>query len=332
MENNLFCALVFLLTVSGLSEGQSCSGYECLKNYIDKPEPAYKWTDTGVRLRDEGWTGYMLNFTSQTWLHPQLVTRSEWWHQLLIIVPDTVTVLDSAILWIDGVDNLSPEDVNEGFYSVEFLAEVSKKQEMISVIVFQVPNQPIIFSEDTLQAERWENELIAFTWWHFIQDKDQDAGYLIRLPMIKSVVKAMDTVTNFLTDDTIPEEIQKTGVNPTKFIAGGASKRGWTAWNLATVDPRVIAIYPTIMDLLNYIENMKHQFASYGGWTSALYDLWIMNITMYTDSKEMQDLQNVLDVYQYPEKMMIPKLVFLGTNDEFFLPTNTRYWWKDLPS
>ena len=149
--------------------------------------------------------------------------------------------------------------------------------------------------------------------------------------MIKSAVKAMDTVTNFLIDDTAPEEIQETGLNPTKFIAGGASKRGWTAWNLATVDPRVIAIYPTIMDLLNYVKNMKHQFASYGGWTSALYDLWIMNITLYTDSKEMQDLQNVLDVYQYPEKMMIPKLVFLGTNDEFFLPTNTRYWWKDLP-
>ena len=46
-----------------------------MKNYIDKPEPAYKWSDTGVRLREEEWTGYLLNFTSQTWLTPELVTR-----------------------------------------------------------------------------------------------------------------------------------------------------------------------------------------------------------------------------------------------------------------
>ena len=323
--------------IIGLADCQSCSGYECLKNYIDKPEPAYKWTDTGARLRQEGaggggWTGYVLNFTSQTWLNPELVTRSEWWHKLLIIVPDNVEVLDTATLWIEGVDNNQADnDINPDGYNVQFLANVSITQGMTSAMVFQVPNQPIVFAEDVLQIDRTENELIAFTWWHFINDADQDAEYLIRLPMIKSAVKAMDTITNFLTDDTAPEEIQNVGLNPTKFIAGGASKRGWTAWNLATVDSRVIAIWPAIMDLLNYVKLMKHEFASYGGWSYAMSALWEMNITLYTDTQEMLDLQNILDVYQYPEKMMIPKLVVLATNDEFFLPTNTRYWWKDLP-
>ena len=81
-----------------------------MRNYIDKPEPAYKWSDTGVRLRDEGWTGYLLNFTSQTWLSPELVTRSEWWHQLLIIVPDSPRVLDTAALWVEYGENTKADN------------------------------------------------------------------------------------------------------------------------------------------------------------------------------------------------------------------------------
>ena len=33
----------------------------------------------------------------------------------------------------------------------------------------------------------------------------------------------------------------------------------------------------------------------------------------------------MVDVYEYKEKMMMPKLVICGANDEFFLPTDTRF-------
>ena len=72
-----------------------CAGYDCLKEYIDKPDSNYAWTDTRQRLRGIdplhliGWTGYVLNFTSQEWGPPE-VSRSIWWHQLVIIVPDNV--------------------------------------------------------------------------------------------------------------------------------------------------------------------------------------------------------------------------------------------------
>ena len=33
------------------------------------------------------------------------MSRSEWWHQLLIIVPDEIRVLDTSTLWITGKDN-----------------------------------------------------------------------------------------------------------------------------------------------------------------------------------------------------------------------------------
>ena len=52
-----------------------CHGYACLKNYVDKPDAAYEWSDTGLRLYGQhpriahhNWTGYVLNMTSQAWL------------------------------------------------------------------------------------------------------------------------------------------------------------------------------------------------------------------------------------------------------------------------
>ena len=49
-----------------------------------------------------GWTGYFLNFTSQQWLTPELVSRSVWWHTLVVIVPDNLTTMDTTIMWMTG--------------------------------------------------------------------------------------------------------------------------------------------------------------------------------------------------------------------------------------
>ena len=56
---------------------QDCAGYDCLKNYIDRAEAAYSWTDLGNTLEvpdlgGGGWTGFVLNMTSQTWMSPEL--------------------------------------------------------------------------------------------------------------------------------------------------------------------------------------------------------------------------------------------------------------------
>ena len=43
----------------------------------------------------------------------------------------------------------------------------------------------------------------------------------------KSGVRAMDAVTEFLTSDSAPQEIQDANVNPTKWAVAGASKVGF---------------------------------------------------------------------------------------------------------
>ena len=40
---------------------------------------------------------------------------------------------------------------------------------------------------------------------------------------------------------------------------------------------------------------------------------------------------DIVDPYSYREKLVLPKLVCNSGGDEFFMPDNIRYWWKDMP-
>ena len=334
--------LLFLLLVPVLclKDTEDCHGYDCLKAYVEREEPAYKWRDLGHRLEVPdyqdvgGWTGYVLNFTSQQWLSPDIVDKSEWWHIMLIIVPNHLAVTDTSILWITGGSNNIEDDgqVDLDDEEVLLLSDIAVSNGMVASVLFHIPNQPIVFSEDVLQDRRKEDGIIAFTWWHFMNDEAEDAEYLLRLPMTKGAVKAMDTVTNFLTSDTAPEELQALGLNPSQFLVGGASKRGWTTWTTSVVDPRVMAILPVVMDELNFIENIKHHYRSYGGWSFALEDYWVLNLTTYFDNPKMQKLFDIVDAFEHRDKMLMPKYVINAGNDEFFLPTDTGYWWDRMPS
>ena len=45
----------------------------------------------------------------------------------------------------------------------------------------------------------------------------------------------------------------------------------------------------------------------------------------------LQDMFDIVDPYSYKEKLVLPKLVCNAGGDEFFMPDNIRYWWKDMP-
>ena len=165
----------------------------------------------------------------------------------------------------------------------------------------QIPNQPTVFLADPSKAQRTEDAVIAWTWKTFIENPD-DPSILLRLPMTKAVVKAMDAITEFTN--------KKSKVEIKKFMIAGASKRGWTTWTTAAVDKRVFAAAPIVMDMLNlnevkfffffcikmfFIKNFHNHFRSLGGWTFAFNSYYVLNITANVDSYGIFALQKIVD-------------------------------------
>ena len=93
----------------------------------------------------------------------------------------------------------------------------------------------------------------------FVLEQPENPEWLARFPMTKSASKAMDTVTDYMAN----RQGQTATIND--FVVAGASKRGWTTWSVGCVEPRVKAIVPVVMDLLNLVNNTHNHWRSLGG-------------------------------------------------------------------
>lgn len=340
MESRYF---VFLLTTVVIivnaepSKLEPCEGYDCLKNYVEKEDSNYMWSDTGIRLHGmdplnfDKWTGYVLNFTSQQWLTSEDTSRTIWWHILVVIVPKEVEYPDTPFLWITGGDNEDDPIPKATSYDMIVAGEFAVKSQTVGAALFQIPNQPVTFPGDPFNDTRSGDAIVAYTWWHYMTDPESKAEWLLNLPMTKASVRAMDTITSFLTSDTSPPEVIALSAYPGQYLVAGQSKRAWVAWNTAAVDPRVMGIAPVVMNNLNSTTTLHHQYRVYGGWSFAFKDYYKMNITLMLDDPKMQRMFDIVDSYEYRDKIIVPKLVCDATMDEFFLLDSPNYWWDDMP-
>nr|XP_039256777.1 autocrine proliferation repressor protein A-like isoform X1 [Styela clava] len=317
MAGMSFIGLTVIFAIISTSCGTPLDDYVSKDDGYYKYEVIDKWTN-----KAPGVTSYLLNMTSQRWLTDDDVTRSIWWHDLIVNIPDTfdARMKDSAYMLIEGGSNSGglPSTTDDFFTEMQMIASTTKS---VTALLRQVPNQSLVFKKDILQRSRTEDEIIAYTWRHFIDDPSEPY-WLLRMPMTKAAVKAMDTITDF---------VNKTrGQEVSKFCVGGASKRGWTTWTTGAVDSkRVTCITPIVLDVLNMVENLHHHYRAYGGWSFALGDYFFANVTADLDNPNTQKMADIVDPYSYRDRLTMPKMV-ISMGDEFFLPDDSHYYLKDM--
>jgi PhoPQ-activated pathogenicity-related protein len=302
--------MVFVVSNAG-APGQMQTA---LDRYVAAPDPLYRYHLVSATPAD-GYTGYVLAMTSQQWRSPQEVDQPIWRHWVTIVRPDHVAAR-TGLLIISGGSNQKPQPRQIS----PLLARLALATRSVIAEVRMVPNQPLVFADD--RQKRTEDAITAYSWQKFLTTGDET--WPIRLPMTRSVVRAMDTVTAFCAS------FAGGGITVDKFVLAGASKRGWTAWTTAAVDHRVVAIVPAVIDLLNIETSFEHQYRSYGFWAPAIGEFEHTGIMRWAHTPQLAALLRIEDPYSYRERLTMPKFIVNSAGDQYFLPDSSRFYFDDL--
>ncbi len=280
-----------------------------LEHYLNNGDTIYHWTIKET-FAVGNVTVYGVLLTSQKW------REHIWTHQLSICVPKEINY-DGALLFITG-GSINKEGLpnwsGKGDAFTESFCAVALQNKAIVAILKQTPNQP-------LYNDLTEDALISFTLHNF--KKDGDYTWPLLFPMVKGAKRAMDAVQQF-SKQMVNKEIKR-------FVVSGASKRGWTTWLIGANDTRVTAIAPMVIDMLNMPVSMNYQIKVWNDYSIQIEDYVKLGIAQDIGSGSGADITTMIDPYSYRKKLMMPKMIFMGTNDEYWPIDNIKNYYDSIP-
>ena len=312
---NLSCFLAVCSAGFVFAAETTVSHRTALDDYIAKPDSTYSWRLAETKEAADH-TMFAIELTSQTWRSPEEVDRTVWKHWLMVVRPKDV-VSKTGFLFIGGGSHRdTPPEGVEGY-----MVKMAVATKSVVVELKNVPNQPLEFKGGGRKMV--EDDLITFTWNKFIETKDKE--WPARLPMVKSAVRAMDALQAFAPTKECGN------LTLDNFVVAGGSKRGWTTWCTAAVDPRVVAICPAVIDVLNVRKSMRNHLEAYGFWAPSVGDYVRGGLVMKENDPGYIELLEIEDPYVYRERYTMPKLVLNAAGDQFFTPDSSRLYFHDLP-
>lgn len=306
-----------VLIVVMLSKQASAAGKHltALDHYVHAPDPQYRY-DLIETSHWPGGTIFSIHMVSQAWRSSAEVSQPEWMHWLEIYVPEKVTATTGLLFISGGSTSDQHPKPNPS------LEEIAASTSSVVAELRNIPNEPLLFVGDA-HGRRSEDSIIAYTWRRYLETGD--STWPLRLPMTKAAVKAMDTVTAFLVSPA------GGGIHVDHFVLAGASKRGWTVWTTAAVDPRVVAIVPMVIDVLNVVPSFEHHYRVYGFWSSSVKDYADEGLMGQLNTKQYRNLMKIEDPYEYRSRFTMPKLLIFASGDQFFLPDSSQFYFNQLP-
>ncbi|HIE30728.1 TPA: phenylacetic acid degradation protein [Candidatus Poribacteria bacterium] len=276
-------------------------------SYLEIEDGAYKWELVSQKDLGNGITGYGLNLTSQIW---QGIT---WQHRLNIILPKDVESPTIALLLITGGSWTNQDRWEKE--ETEYGSLIASAIDAPVAVLHDIPYQPLF---DKLK----EDDLISFTFSKYLLTGDDTWPLL--LPMTKGAVKAMNAVQEFAKANL--------GVEVNGFVVTGASKRGWTTWFTGVVDKRVKAIAPMVYDNLGLENQMKHQLEAWGKFSEQIKEYTERGLPqkLLENNSESDKLVSIVDPFTYVDKITVPKLSIIGTNDRYWPLDALNIYWDSL--
>ena len=262
---------------------------------------------------------------SQKWpIEPEAyIPTTTWRHKMVVYVPKEVTH-NQAMLYVSSGYSTNIEGKAEFINPKEALdfANIAIANKAPVVVLEDVPNQ-YLFIDSALKKE---DQILAFTYKKVMENPMKNAYLAGHLPMVKSVIKAMDASQEILAEHNI-----------TDFVMVGISKRGWTTWLAGLEDERVSAIIPVVADILNVQKNINHICDSYkDSCPPALKDYKAEGIihsiksSAFAELMQIEDPFSYLNLPQYQKQASIPKYIINTSGDDFYAPDSSKFYFQHL--
>lgn len=270
-----------------------------LHAFVHAEDNSFSWSKGeqkdmgGVQVTD-------LRMRSQTW------RGIAWDHTVQLFRPAAARHPSTCLLLITG-GSPSPEST---LLAVGAVASLSAPV----AVLYNIPNQPLF---DGMR----EDDLIAHTFDEYF--KSGDPTWPLLLPMTKSAVRAMDAVQQFVQGEKY-QPIQG-------FVVTGASKRGWTTYLTAAVDPRVKGMAPIVFDNLNFSRQMPRQLELWGRYSSQIDDYTRRGLQQKMETERGRELMRAVDPWFHRQRYTMPKLLIHGSNDPYWATDAASVYWNDLP-
>lgn len=304
-------AVLLLITTSSFALAAEGDTSQPLKDYVQRPDESFAWSKRREG-RLAGGEFVELSLTSQTW------HGIPWRHQLFVFKPAQVDGGQQAILLIGGgrwrEELAGPAGPDEKMpREATVIATAAAALKCPVAVLLQVPHQPIL-------GGLVEDQAISYTFDQYLKTKDPDWPLL--LPMVKSAVRGMDAIQQFGN--------KQWSLDIQRFTLTGASKRGWTTWLTSAIDSRVTALMPMVIDVLNMTPQMKHQLETWGKFSEQIQDYTQRGIQDRTGTEAGQQLNKIIDPYNYRDAIVQPKLIMLGTNDRYWPLDALNLYWDGL--
>ncbi|MBB3826959.1 PhoPQ-activated pathogenicity-related protein [Xanthomonas arboricola] len=236
----------------------------------------------GVERRD-----YLL--TSQTWSPEARVTPAIWQHDVAIYVPSDALPTRAVLISTNGTrhpaDGGAAQPASE--LPPEALAALAQRSRTVVIALSDIPNQALRYQGDA--APRREDDSVAYTWSLFLKAPQQRKTMPLHVPMAAAIARTMSLAERELA----PLKIHR-------FILAGASKRGWASWHATIADPRVEAVVPFVIDILNMPAVLDHMYRTYGGnWPIAFNAYARQGITTQLQTPAFAQLVQLQDPLSY---------------------------------
>ncbi len=271
-----------------------------LKDYVTAEDDNYSYRQNSI-IEDEGYTAYVLDMTSQTW-HADKVSPPVWKHWLTIIVPDNVAQ-DTAMLAFSEGFSTATRPLSE--VPIMLLATALSTRSVVAVLE-GYPRDPVGIHDDPNAFDPQDRNRLAVESFSRFLDTG-DPTWPIVCPLVKSAVRAMDTVQGFTEKELSLE-------TPIKSFVLTGEADGWGVWLTGAVDKRVAAIAPIQFDLLNINRQAEHQIGFRGALSPFMSLMSESGVLAALDTKQGEQLLRIIDPYAYRNLLTMPKLLLLPSS------------------